>query len=237
MVRGPAAVLTAAFAAALAYLLITPVLPGIGGTSDANTIASDVPTMLVLGGCVLALLPARDEPLVLAIFALGAGMLAAAMTNAGAHAAADVAKVLLAGSAGMLLAKFFDEPAIVVGVPLFVAAVDIVSVAGGPTTLLARDSSRTGEFLSLYLPAWGGGRAGVIGLVDFVFLGFFASAAWRFGLRRRPTAVGLLAALPAAIGIQVARGGVLPALPLLAAGLLIPNLDLLPLLVRSNRTR
>jgi hypothetical protein len=234
VVRGPAAVLTAAFAGALAYLLIAPVLPGIGGTSDTNTLVSDLPTMLILGGCVLALVPARDEPFVLVTFALGAGMVAAAMTEAGANASADAAKVLFAGSVGMLLARFFAEPAIVIAVPVFVAAVDIVSVAGGPSTLLARDSSRTGEFLSLYLPAWGGGRAGVLGIVDFVFFAFFASAAWRFGLRRRATAAGLLLALPAAIAIQIARGGVLPALPLLAAGLLLPNLDLLPGVLRSQ---
>jgi threonine dehydrogenase-like Zn-dependent dehydrogenase len=194
VVRGPAAVLAllaGCLAAALAYFLTAPALPDVGGTGDLNTILSDVPAMLLLAGCVLVLLHARDEPFVLALLALGGGLLAGAFTVADASAAGNVAKALFAGSLGMFLAWALAEPAVVVAVPLFVAGIDVASVAGGPTQLLAREQPRAADFLSLPLPALGGGRAGLLGVADLVFLAFFAAAAWRFGLRRRLTAVAL----------------------------------------------
>ncbi|MFL5821282.1 MAG: hypothetical protein ACJ76S_11445 [Solirubrobacteraceae bacterium] len=237
MVRRPAAVLTAVYGAALALFLLAPVLPPVGGTRDLNTAVSDVPAMLLLGGCVLTLLPARNAPLGLALLVLGAGLLGAAFTVIGADPVANLGKALFAGSLGLLLAWLLAEPVVVVAVPVFAAALDIFSVTGGPTELLARDSSRAGDFLSLYLPAWGGGRAGALGVADLVFVGFFASSAWRFGLRRRTTAVALLAALPASLALQLFTKGTFPVLPVLAAALLVPNLDLLPRLLRSAGDR
>ena len=225
-----------AYAATFAYLLVTPVLPDVGGTSDTNTLVSNIPTMLLLGSCVLVWLPARDDAFVLALLALGAGLLAAGATEAGSIPVGDVTKALFAATLGMWLAWALDEPAVVVAVPLFVAGIDIASVSGGPSELLARDSSRTGEFLSLYLPAWGGGRAGVLGLADLIFLAFFAASAWRFELRRRVTGIALLLALPATVVIQVELDVAVPALPVLAAALLLPNLDLLPaMLARADK--
>ena len=234
MVRGPAALLVLTYGAALALLLIAPALPAVGGTGDLNTLLSDLPAMVVLAGCVLVLLPARDSAPGLGLLVLGAGLLAGAFTVAEATALANLAKALFAGSLGLLLARLLDEPLVVIAVPLFVGVIDVLSVAGGPTAALARDSSRAGEFLSLQLPAWGGGRAGVLGVTDLVFVAFFASSAWRFGLRRRATAAALVAALPLALVIELALDVVVPALPLLAAGLLLPNLDLLPGLLRRR---
>ncbi len=224
-----------AYAATFAYLLVTPVLPDVGGTSDTNTLVSNIPTLLLLGACVLVWLPARDEAFALGLLALGAGLVAAGATEAGSIPVADVTKALFAAALGMLLAWALDEPAVVVAVPLFVAGIDIASVAGGPSELLARDSSEAGEFLSVYLPAWGGGRAGVLGLADLVFLAFFAASAWRFGLRRRATGIALMLALPATVAIQLELDVTVPALPVLAAALLLPNLDLLPgMLARAD---
>lgn len=235
MVRRPPALLALAYAATFAYLLVTPALPDVGGTGDANTLLSDATVLLLLGACVLAWLTARDDPFALALLAFGSGLLAAGATEANSIPVADVSKALFGASLGMLLAWALAEPVIVIAIPLFVAGIDIASVAGGPSELLARDDSRAGEFLSLYLPAWGGGRAGVLGVADLIFLGFFAASAWRSGLRRRVTTVALLLALPATVAIQVALDATVPALPVLAAALLIPNLDLLPqLLARSN---
>jgi hypothetical protein len=235
VVRRPAALLTAAYGVALAYLLVTPVLPDIGGTGDLNTLVSDIPTALLLGACVLALLPVRDDVGALALLAIGAGLLAAGTTEAGSIPLADTTKALFAAALGMFLAWALAEPAVVVAVPLFVAGIDIASVAGGPSELLSRDESRSGEFLSVYLPAWGGGRAGVLGVADLIFLAFFAASAWRFGLRRRVTGVALLAALPATIAIAVALDTTVPVLPVLAAALLLPNLDLLPGMLARQR--
>jgi len=237
VVRRPAALLAGLYAVLLAYLLVTPALPDVGGTGDVNTLVSDATTLLLLGACVLALLPARDEAFALALIALGAGLLAAGLTEAEAIPGAGVTKALFAAALGMLLARALAEPAILVGVPLFVAGIDVASVAGGPSELLARDSSDAGEFLSVYLPAWGGGRAGVLGLADLVFLAFFAAGAWRFGLRRRATGAALALALPAAVGIQLALDTTIPALPVLAAALLVPNLDRIPRLLARERSQ
>lgn len=241
MVRGTPAVLAdaarqpliAVYGGTLALLLAAPLLPAVGGTGDLNTALSDVPTMLALGACALVLLPGRGQVGLLALVALGAGLLGAVFTVAGPIALADLAKALFAGSLGLVLARVLAEPIAVVGVPLFVAAIDVLSVAGGPTSLLSRDSSRAGDFLSLYVPAWGGGRAGVLGVADLVFVGLFAGWAWRFGLRRRATAASLLAALPLALLAELAIDRVIPAIPLLGAALLLPNLDRLPGLVRG----
>jgi hypothetical protein len=228
VVRRPASVLIAAYAATFAYLLVTPVLPDLGGATDANALVSGSVSLLLLAACVLVLLPARAEPFGLVLLALGSGLVAAGATEAGSIPLADLTKALFAGTLGMLLAYWLAEPAIVIAVPLFVAGIDIASVSGGPSELLAREGSETGEFLSVYLPAWGGGRAGVLGLADLIFLAFFASSAWRFGLRRRVTIVALLAAMPATVAIQLALDTTIPVLPVLAAALLVPNLDLLP---------
>jgi hypothetical protein len=235
VVRRPSALLALAYAATFAYLLVTPALPDVGGTGDVNTLLSDTAALLFLGACVLAWLSARDDAFALGLLAFGSGLIAAGATEAGSVPVADLSKALFGASLGMLLAWALAEPAIVVAVPLFVAGIDIASVAGGPSELLARDDSRAGEFLSLYVPAWGGGRAGVLGLADLIFLGFFAASAWRFGLRRRVTTAALLLALPATVAIQLALDVTVPALPVLAAALLAPNLDLLPrLLARTS---
>ena len=235
MVRRPAALLAVALGAALAYFLLAPSLPGPSGTGTANTIASDVPALLLLGACALALLPAYDSPVSLALVAAGAGLLGAALTEAGTIPGANVSKVLFAAALGMFLAWALADPAVVIAVPLFVAAVDIASVAGGPSGLLAREEPRSSDFLSFYLPGLHvGGRAGVIGVADLIFLGFFAASAWRFGFRRLPTALALLAALPVALALEVTTDRTIPALPILSAALLLPNLDLLPGLLRRR---
>jgi len=204
---------------------VAPVLPAAGGTGDLNTALSTVPAMLALGACVLATLPGRDFVPALALTVLAAGLLGGALTVAEAVALADLAKALFAAALGMLGARLLAEPVIVVAVPLFVAALDIASVAGGPASTILRGSSDVSDFLTVYLPAWGGGRAGVLGVADLVFLAFFASSAWRFGLRRRATAAALLAAFPLALAIELLTDRVVPVIPLLAAGLLLPNLD------------
>jgi hypothetical protein len=156
---------------------------------------------------------------------LAAGLLGGALTVAEAVAVADLAKALFAAALGMLGARLLAEPVVVVAVPLFVAALDVVSVAAGPATTVLRGGSQASDFLTVYLPAWGGGRAGLLGVADLVFLAFFASSAWRFGLRRHATAAALLAAFPVALAIELLTDRVVPVLPLLAAGLLLPNLD------------
>jgi hypothetical protein len=237
VVRRPAALLIVVYAATLAYFLVTPVLPDVGGTSDTNTLISDITAMLLLGGCVMVWVPANDEPFVLVLVALGAGLLYPAFNEAGSIPLENMTAVLFAAAFGMLFAWALADPAVAIAVPLFVAGVDAASVfGGGPSELLARDTSSFGDFISIYLPAWGGGRAGVLGIADLILMAFFAAHAARFRLRRRVTTVALLLALPAAVVLELRIDHPVPGITFLAAALLLPNLDLLPrMLARQDK--
>lgn len=237
MVRRPAALLIAVYAATFAYLLVTPILPDVGGTSDTNTIVSDVTMFLLLGGCVMVWVPAQDEPFVLALLALGSGMLYAAFNEAGSIPLENITAVLFAATLGMLFAWALADPAVAIAVPLFVAGIDAASVfGGGPSELLARDTSALGDFISIYMPAWGGGRAGVLGIADLVLMAFFAAHAARFRMRRTVTTIALLLALPAALLLELQIDHPVPGITFLAAALLLPNLDLLPRMLAREDT-
>ena len=231
MVRGPAAVL-AAYAAALAYFALAGSLPDLGD-ADATAIVSGAVGMLALAACTFTLLPARDELPPLVALAAGGLLLGGALTAAGSDAGADVAKVLFAASVGMLLASWLSLPQLVVIIPVFVAAIDVASVLAGPTSVLLRAHSPALDYLSFSIPAWGGGSE-QLGVSDVIFLGFYASAAWRHGLRRTATAVGLVLGLIAAVVAGVLSNRALPVLPALALGLLLPNLDRLGPLLQAE---
>jgi hypothetical protein len=228
VVRGPAAVL-AVYTAALAYFALAGSLPDLGGR-DATAIASGVAAMLVFAACTFTLLPARDELPALVALAGGGLLLGGAFTAGGVDAAANVAKVLFAAAGGMLLAAWLSPPQLVVLIPIFVAGIDIASVLTGPTAVLLHERAPALDYLSFSVPGWGGGGE-QLGVADVIFLAFFASAAWRHGLRRTATVVGLVLGLIAAVVAGVLTDRALPVLPALALGLLLPNLDRLgPLL-------
>jgi hypothetical protein len=219
----------------LVWFSIAGVLPDAGGKGDVNTILSDVPSVLLLGGLTLAMISAWDDPLALGLMAVGAGMLAGAATVGDWHAGAAIAKALFGGSVGLLLAWWLNEIAFALIIPLFVSGIDAASVAGGPTQLLIERGGRATDFLSVYLPAVGGGRAGLLGVADLVFVAMYAGWAWRFALRRRATMVALLLSLPVALVVQVVFSGSVPVIPLISAAFLLPNLDLIVGVIRGKR--
>ena len=115
-------------------------------------------------------------------------------------------------------------PVFALGVPLFVAAVDVLSVALGPPARMLDDGTTRVDALSFDLPAWGNaGSAGHLGFSDAFFLSLFAAWAWRLGLRRGATIAGMLLGLVGALALGVALDRAIPALSLLAAGYLLPN--------------
>ena len=222
-----------AYAVALAYFALAGSLPDLGDR-DATAIVSGAVGMLALAACTFTLLPAREELPALAALAVGGLLLGGALTAAGVDAGANVAKVLFAASAGMLLAAWLSLPQLVVVIPVFVAGIDLASVLAGPTSVLLREHSPALDYLSFSVPAWGGGTE-QLGVADVIFLGFYAAAAWRHGLRRTATAAGLVLGLIAAVVAGVLADRALPVLPALALGLLLPNLDRLgPLLATPD---
>lgn len=188
--------------------------------------------LLALAAIALALLPARDELALVILIGLGSALIAGALDAAEAGSAADVPKAIFAAAAGLVLAYFLAAPVVVVAIPIFVAAIDVWSVSSGPTSRLLASGGSTIDYLSFEIPAWGGGTVGQLGVSDVIFLAFFAALAWRYGLRRRVTAICLALALPAALVVQLEVDGAVPVLPFLAAALLLPNVDLLPRLLR-----
>lgn len=222
-------------AAALTYFLVAPALPGLS-LGDETTLAAGGVGLLMVAASGLALLGARDTVIGPALILLGSGLVVAALNAAGVGAAANVFEAFLAAAAGLLLARTLGTPAVAVAVPVFVGAIDVISVLGEPSS--ARRVTTVGERsdpLSFDLPAWGDlGSAGRLGIAEMLFVAMFAAWAWRFGLRRGPTVVGLALGLLAALVLEVALDRAAPVLALLAAGYLLPNLDRLGRLARGR---
>jgi len=247
VVRRPSALLrrrpgpiTLAFAvplAALAYFLAAPALPALA-PGDETVLVAGGAGVLVVAAPTLALLPAHETLIAPLLVALGSGLLVAALNLGGSEgvgAATNVPEALLAGALGQILARLFTAAASAVAVPLFVAVVDIASVWNGPTARLVEDGTDRVDPLSFDLPAWGdAGSAGHLGLSDAIFLSMFAVWTQRYDLRRGATLVGMLLGLLATPALSVAFDATIPALPLIAAGYLLPNADRIGGLVRRE---
>jgi hypothetical protein len=236
---GPATLAFAVPFAAGAYFLATPALPALPAGDEEVLVGSGIGLLLV-AATTLALLPARETLLGPLLIVLGAGLIVAALNvdgSGGVGAGANVFEALLAGAAGLLFARWLATPLIAVAVPLFVAAVDIWSVASGPSSrMLAGDTDRV-DPLSFDFPAWGGaGSAGHLGLSDSLFISLFAAWAWRYGFRRGATLVGMTLGLVASLVLSVTLDRAIPALPLIAAGYLLPNLDRIDKLLGHEQT-
>jgi hypothetical protein len=222
---------------ALAYFLAAPALPALPA-GDATTIVAGSVGLLMIAVTALSIVPAAGGLFGPLLIALGAGLLVGTLNaggTGGVGAGANVAEALLAASVGLLFARWLETRVVAVAVPLIVAGIDIWSVASGPSSRLLDRGSDTVDPLSFDLPAWGGtGSAGHLGLSDAFFLTMFAAWAWRYGLRRRATIAGLVLGLIGSLVLALVLDRAVPALPLLAAGYLLPNLDRLPGLLRGD---
>jgi hypothetical protein len=219
---------------ALAYFLAAPALPALPD-GDTTLLVAGGTGLLLIAATTLALLPARDTLIGPLLIVLGAGLLMGALNAAGVGAGANVAEALVASVLGLLLARWLRSGAIAVTLPLFVALIDAWSVASGPSSRMFAAGTAIDDPLSFDLPAWGGGlSAGHLGLSDAVFLAMFAGWALHFGFRRVATIAGLVLGLLATLALGVALDTAIPALPLLAAGYLLPNLDRVGQLLRHG---
>jgi hypothetical protein len=238
VVRGPAALLGIS-ALALTYFLAAGDLPDLG-TGDTAVLVSGMVGIGVVAGVVFALVAAGDALFALLLVLAGSVLLVSALDAAGVGPGASTFEALGAGSFGVLVGRALAAPAVALGVPLFVAGVDAWSVASGPSSRLSHGEPRGAAELTFDLPSWGGslgGAAARLGITDAIFLAMFATWAARFGLRRRATALGMTAGLMATVALSVTTDRALPALPLLAVGYWLPNVDRLGRLVGGGRRR
>ena len=236
MVRGPAALL-AAGVLALTYFLAAGALPAVGG--DRGVLLAGLIGVGFIAAIVLAIAHAGDELFPLGLLFLGSAMLVAGMDAAGAGASVSAFEAVAAGSFGVLLGRALAAPAVALAIPVFVAIVDAWSVAHGPSSQLSQSGARGSAELTFDLPAWGDalGASSRLGLVDAVFLAMFSVWAQRFGLRPRATPIGMVAGLFAAVILSVALDRAVPALPLVAVGYWLPNLDRFGRLLRGEQDR
>ena len=227
MVRGAAALLVAT-----AWFLLVGELPSWSG--EAGRYVAGCVGAVAVGLAALAPLPGRDEPLGLAVFGLGAAFLAAVLASQDVGAAANSVEALAGGAAGLLFAWAFAAPVAVVALPVVVAGVDIVSVLTGPAEPLR--GAGPVDVLTLDLPALGGGASvGRLGVLDCTFLALFAAWSLRYELRPRVAIPLMVAGLAVSIALGLALDRSMPALPFLAAAMLLPSLTALPrLLARPN---
>jgi hypothetical protein len=182
--------------------------------------------LVLIAATALSLLPATETVIGPLLILVGAGLLAGALNAANVGAGANAAEAMLAAAAGLLFARWLRTPVIALVVPLFAAAIDVWSVASGPTSRLLENGPDSSDALSFDVPAWGGqGSAGQLGVSDAIFLSIFAAWATHFGFRRAATIAGLILGLIASLVLSVALDRAIPALPLLAVGYLVPNAD------------
>jgi hypothetical protein len=231
-----AARLGAVFAITLAYLIAAPHLPALGD-HDLNAFVSGAIGLLLSAGIVVAALPLRDNMAAVAVGLIVGGAGAALLSAVGALEAASPFKALLGAAAGYGLARFIFSPLIVYGLAVGVAIGDSVSVSAGPTRYVLNEQPRVVEFVALYLPEWGGPDGSYLGISDLIFLAVYLYCAWRFGLRRRATAVALCLSFVASLAIAVWTDVAVPALPLLSVALLAPNIDRVRDALRSGIQR
>ena len=222
---GPGLVALGVPLVALAYFLAAPYLPALPAGDETVLVAGGIGLLLV-AATTLSLLPARDTVFGPLLVVLGTGLLAGALNAAGVGAGANVAEAMLAAAVGLLFARALSTPAVALAVPVFVAGIDIWSVASGPTSRLLENDPKSADALSFDLPAWGDhGTAGQLGVSDAIFLSMFAAWAMHYGFRRAATIAGLALGLIASLVLSVVLDRAIPALPLIAVGYLLPNVD------------
>ncbi|MDX6522555.1 MAG: hypothetical protein QOI17_68 [Gaiellales bacterium] len=229
MVREPPAVLatSARVAAALAALAAFDLA--------APHIGHHVGTVVEVLGLGLVSIPLATlvPRAMLRSVSLGVGMLAAAAVAVAATAGlilagypgtpATLTKLCAASLLGLALGSLLQSAAEIVGVALLIAAVDIYSVAAGPTRVIVEHHVDVLNAFTLALHPIGSAGVAQIGASDFVFLAVFLSAAHRFDLRAEASWLAMTASFGITLLLSYLFDRALPALPLLSLSFLLVN--------------
>ncbi len=233
MVGAAAAVLTRRRAAALAAVLVAlvawdagaGVLPELGHRPDVLVVALVV-LPLTFAVPWLALPVAMTRRVI--PIAVAAALLAILFDLAGMESLFNVAKLVALTAIGFLFMQLFEALSWVVLVAVVIPWVDAISVWRGPTEYVVSEQPGLFERVSIAFRLPGEEGSANIGPPDILFFALFLATADRFGLRVRWTwlsMVGLLALTLTLTSVFEING--LPALPAIAVGFLLPNVDLL----------
>jgi hypothetical protein len=227
----------AVVAVAQAYVLVADRLPAIEPV-DLSLLVAGLCGSAAIYACLAATAPAWDVPVQLAVLTVGGLAVAVVLALADVGAAATPIEAIAYGALGAWLAGGLVSPGLALGLPVFVAVVDVIStLAGGLSEHIANsDRPKGGDLLTLELPEWHTGLSGGrLGVSDVVFAGVFLLFARRVGLRPRATVLGMWAGTMAAITLAVLLDHAVPALPFIAAGYFAANADRLPGVLEAAR--
>jgi hypothetical protein len=190
-----------------------------------------MPAVFSLVLIALPLARARGIFLVGVAFAI----LAAVLTIADWNVFANFSRLAAATLLGWWFLGFFESLSWVVTVALIIPFVDSLSVWRGPTKTITTKHPDVFDVLSFAFPVPGQHAAAQLGIPDLLFFALFLAAADRFRLRVGWTFVGMCTGLGLTIAATTEfRTLGLPALPAIAVGFLLPNVDLI---WRQLRTR
>ncbi len=183
-----------------------------------------IPAVFML---VLLALPLREARWLLPA-GVALALLAAVLTVVDANVFANFARLGATTLLGWWFLSYFEAVSWVVLVACIIPWVDAYSVWRGPTKQIIENHAHVFDVLSFAFPVPGEHVAANLGVPDLLFFSLFLGAAARFGLRVVATFVALLAGLGVTIAATVYFDlSGLPALPGLAFGFLLPNVDLL----------
>jgi hypothetical protein len=168
-------------------------------------------------------------------YTVACGLAAVVLQWTGAGVVANFAKLAAMTFAAWCFLRFFEELSWVVLVACIVPFVDAYSVWRGPTKTIVTKKPEVFSALSFTFPVPGVDGGAKLGLPDLLFFALFLGAAARWQLRTGWTWVCLTASIGGTIALATLfEVDGLPALPLLAAGFLLPNADLLWRAVRGR---
>ena len=156
------------------------------------------------------------------------GVLAWAFHEAGWNGAENFSKLFGVTAVGFWFLAWFETLSWVVLVSLIIPWVDAYSVWRGPTKTIVTEHREVFTSFSFAFPIPGEENAANLGLPDLLFFALFLAAAARFALRPALTWLLMTLSFGATLALAVWGDlGGLPALPLLALGFLLPNVDLI----------
>lgn len=195
----------------------------------ANILASSAIVLTAVAALVWAMLPLAALGRRLPLVALAVLPFAALFVWQGWVPAANVAKVVFAAALGIWIACELERPSWVVVVATVSAAVDVVSVAVGPTRVILEQGPVVVGYFTVAVTWAGYSYAEAftgLGVSDVLFFSLYLGAARRFALRTRWSAIAMVVSFLVTIALAM-WWTALPALPLLSVAFLAVNAGVL----------
>jgi len=194
-----------------------------------------IPATFVL---LLLALPFREELTSrrLLVLVVGLAAITILLELAGADPIANQTKFVAVALLGWWFLQFFESVGLVLLVAILITPVDIFSVARGPTKHIVEQQPQVFDALSIAFPVLGESSSAQLGLPDVLFFSLFLAATARFALRTLSTWVAMALSFGTTLALAVWTDVTgLPALPLLSAGFVLVNADLIWKALRDRR--